>query len=230
MIDLTPFDFTQTESLVYEVLVTHGPGTGYAVARAAGLARANAYSALEGLVAKGAARSEGIRPKRYRPEPAPLLLGRIADQQGRAIDELAQALGRVSLPSSPSVSEIGNLRGAVQLLTLEIARAQVRVDLAAPPETYPSLGPSIRRAAMAGVELHLWSDGEVQSDAATVRALGAVGDWPGRPLLAAIDQRTALIGLVEGDRTGGHWSTAPALVAAARYAIGALAGGYRPDQ
>ena len=45
-IDLTPFGFTPTESLVYEVLLTGGPGTGYAVARAAGLARANAYSAL----------------------------------------------------------------------------------------------------------------------------------------------------------------------------------------
>ena len=49
-IDLTPFGFTPTESLVYEVLLTGGPGTGYAVARGAGLARANAYSALEALV------------------------------------------------------------------------------------------------------------------------------------------------------------------------------------
>src|SRR5258705_7790665 len=48
--------------------LTSGPGTGYAIARSAGLARANAYSALEGLVAKGAARVEGGRPKRYRPE------------------------------------------------------------------------------------------------------------------------------------------------------------------
>jgi sugar-specific transcriptional regulator TrmB len=37
---------------VYQVLLTGGPGTGYAIARSAGLARANAYSALEGLVAK----------------------------------------------------------------------------------------------------------------------------------------------------------------------------------
>src|SRR4029077_694037 len=54
-VDLTPFGFTPTESLIYEVLLTGGPGTGYTIARAAGLARANAYSALEGLVAKGAA-------------------------------------------------------------------------------------------------------------------------------------------------------------------------------
>ena len=34
-IDLTPFGFTPTESLVYEVLLTGGPGTGYAIARGA---------------------------------------------------------------------------------------------------------------------------------------------------------------------------------------------------
>ncbi len=68
-LDLTPFGFTPTESLVYEVLLTGGPGTGYAIARTAGLARANAYAALEGLVGKGAARAEEGRPKRYRPEP-----------------------------------------------------------------------------------------------------------------------------------------------------------------
>ncbi|MCH8838950.1 MAG: hypothetical protein IIA60_14340 [Candidatus Marinimicrobia bacterium] len=54
-VDLTPFGFTPTESQVYQVLLEHGPGTGYAIARAANLARANAYSALAGLVAKGAA-------------------------------------------------------------------------------------------------------------------------------------------------------------------------------
>ena len=85
MLDLTPFDFTPTESHVYEVLITKGPGTGYAIARAAGLARANAYSALEGLVAKGAARAEPGRPRRYRPEAPQVLLGRVVDRQSLAM-------------------------------------------------------------------------------------------------------------------------------------------------
>jgi Predicted transcriptional regulators len=38
-LDLTPFGFTPTESLIYEVLLTGGPGTGYSIARSAGLAR-----------------------------------------------------------------------------------------------------------------------------------------------------------------------------------------------
>src|SRR6478735_2314715 len=38
-IDLTPFGFTPTESKMYATLVSFGPGTGYALAQAAGLAR-----------------------------------------------------------------------------------------------------------------------------------------------------------------------------------------------
>src|SRR2546427_347049 len=40
--DLTPFGFTATESRVYATLLQLGPATGYAVARAARLARAKA--------------------------------------------------------------------------------------------------------------------------------------------------------------------------------------------
>src|ERR687891_554380 len=55
-VDLTPFGFTPTESLVYTALLRLGPSTGYAVARRARVARANAYAALEGLVEEGLAR------------------------------------------------------------------------------------------------------------------------------------------------------------------------------
>jgi len=49
-IDLTPFRFTPTESVVYSALLRLGPSTGYGIGRATRLARANAYAALEGLV------------------------------------------------------------------------------------------------------------------------------------------------------------------------------------
>ena len=82
-LDLTHFGFTPTESLVYEVLLVSGPGTGYAIARSAGLARANAYSALEGLVTKGAARVDPGRPKRYRPETPAALTARMTSSMNR---------------------------------------------------------------------------------------------------------------------------------------------------
>ena len=104
-IDLTRFGFTPTESLVYQVLLTAGPGTGYAIARGAGLARANAYSALEGLVSKGAARVEGTRPRRYRPEaPAlayPLLAPALRRPYSAGLPLGLMATGPVELEFAP---------------------------------------------------------------------------------------------------------------------------------
>src|SRR5919107_5054906 len=114
-LDLTSFGFTPTEGLVYEVLLKHGPGTGYAIARTAGLARANAYSALEGLVAKGAARADGGRPKRYRPEPASALIARISNDYGQALERLSSALDEISVPGTPTIVEIESGRAALQL-------------------------------------------------------------------------------------------------------------------
>src|SRR6478735_10011577 len=100
-INLTHFGFTPTQSLVYEVLLTGGPGTGYAIARSAGLARANAYSALEGLVSKGAARVETGRPRRYRPEGPASLIARISSNHGTALEQLSVELERLPAASGP---------------------------------------------------------------------------------------------------------------------------------
>src|SRR5207302_1541158 len=61
-IDLTPFGFTATESVVYSALLRLGPATGYGVGRATRLARANAYAALEGIVTRGAAQRAAGHP------------------------------------------------------------------------------------------------------------------------------------------------------------------------
>lgn len=221
-LDLTPFDFTPTESLVYGVLVTAGPGTGYAIARTAGLARANAYSALEGLVMKGAARVEEGRPKRYRPEPPPVLLARIVDRQGRAIDQLSHALAGISTPSSPAVTEVASLRGVTQMLSLEVAKARIGVRLFLPATIFPSLSPALRRAAAVPVKLELAADGAVEGAAVVVHPVG--DRWPGSPMLAVIDGRLALIGTQQQDRVEGFWTTAPPLVVAAGLALDGLTG------
>src|SRR5438128_78645 len=70
--DLTPFGFTATESRVYATLLQLGPATGYAVARAARLARANASGALDGLVTRrGGSRLRSRARPGEPPYPAP---------------------------------------------------------------------------------------------------------------------------------------------------------------
>src|SRR6476619_617952 len=150
-INLTHFGFTPTESHVYEVLLTSGPGTGYAIARAAGLARANAYSALEGMVAKGAARVEGTRPKRYRPEAPAGLVARISNSHGLALERLSTELEAISVPNTPTVVEIESGRAVLQLITHDVARAARSVLLLVPPDAYPLLAPALRRPVSSGI-------------------------------------------------------------------------------
>jgi sugar-specific transcriptional regulator TrmB len=222
VLDLTPFDFTPTESLIYEVLVTKGPGTGYAVARAAGLARANAYAALEGLVGKGAARADDGPPKRYRPEPPAVLLGRIVDRQSQAIDQLARTMEQIATPATTTLVEVTSLRSVGQLLTLEIARARTSVSAFLPASAWPMLVPSVRRAAGTGASLSLFSDEPVRVDTVTIEVHAVTEEWPGRPVLAVVDDRIGLVASAEGDKVAGHWSTAPTIVAAARLCIRSL--------
>lgn len=218
-LDLTTFGFTPTESLIYEVLLRGGPGTGYAVARAAGLARANAYGALEALVQKGIARVEEGRPKRYRPEPPAALLARILDRQGRALDEVSRSLEEISVPGTLTLVELSSARGALQIASREAARATEAILLHAPSDAFPPLIPSLRKAAGSGVELSLSASSAVDLPFASV-AVSTPGDrWPGEPFLLVVDGRSALIAAREGERVQGHWGTAPTLIAAARLAI-----------
>jgi sugar-specific transcriptional regulator TrmB len=218
-LDLTSFGFTPTESLVYEVLLTEGPGTGYAIARTAGLARANAYSALEGLVAKGAARVEGTRPKRYRPEAPAGLIARISNNHGLALERLSTELEEISVPNTPTVVEIESGRAMLQLITRDVARASRFVMLLAPPDAFPLLAPALRRPVSAQLTVSLWSTGPVDLDFVRADVVTQKHSWPGMPIIAVVDDRSAVVGARNGNDVQGHWSTAPTFIAAARLAL-----------
>lgn len=225
-VDLTPFGFTPTESHVYQILLEHGPGTGYAIARAANLARANAYSALAGLVAKGAALGESGRPKRYRPEPPQVVVARLSSRQNAALDGLASSLEALAGPDSPSLVEIDSPRAAVRLISHDIARAEHSVTLVAPADAFPLLTPVLRRVVQAGRNTALWTVG--RADALPFTKVSTVPKgyrWPGMPLVNVVDDRTAVIAARQGSTVHGHWGQAPAFVAAARLSIEQLRAG-----
>lgn len=218
-LDLTAFGFTPTESLVYEVLLRGGPGTGYAIARAAGLARANAYGALEGLVQKGLARVEEGRPKRFRPEPPDALVARILERQAQALDQVSRTIEKMSTPPSPTLLELASARGAMQIASREAARAATEILLHASAEAFPPLVPALRKAAGSGVTLSLSSTASVDLPFADLQVTHGENSWPGQPFLLVVDRRSALVAAREGDRVTGHWGTSPTLIAAATLAI-----------
>ena len=222
VIDLTPFGFTPTESLVYEVLLRSWPGYRLRDRPGRRLARANVYSALEGLVTKGAARSDGARPKHYAPEDTAAVLARIATAQGEALDRLSAELETLAAPGAPTVVEVESPRAVLQLISRDAARATTSVALLAPPEAYPLLAPALRRPASAGVPLRLLSMAPVPLDFATVTVVVPNLPWPGAPLISLVDDRTAVLAARQGNDVHGHWSTSPVLVAAARLALGSF--------
>jgi sugar-specific transcriptional regulator TrmB len=223
-INLVPFGFTPTESLVYEILLTGGPGTGYAIARSAGLARANAYSALEGLVTKGAARVDGGRPKRYRPEAPAALIARISTDHGMALERLSGDLDTVTVPDTPTLVEVESGRAVLQLITHDVARATVSVSLLLPGDAYPLLAPALRRPFSAGLPLTLCASSPAELGFVDVELLTDSGGWPGMPILAVVDDHSAVMASRSGSEVRGHWSTAPAFVAGARLAFERLRG------
>ena len=218
-VDLTHFGFTPTEGLVYQVLLTNGPGTGYALARAAGLARANAYSALEGLVAKGAARVDGGRPKQYRPEPPASLIARITNDHGHALDKLSTDLQSILVPGTPTVVELSSGRAVLQLLTHNVARAVQSVRLLAPGDAFPLLAPALRRPVSTGLSVELFSTSRVDLDFISVETIPPGHAWPGMPIIAIVDDASALMAARQGNEAHGHWSAAPSFVAAARLTL-----------
>jgi sugar-specific transcriptional regulator TrmB len=218
-VDLTHFGFTPTEGLVYQVLLTNGPGTGYALARAAGLARANAYSALEGLVAKGAARVDGGRPKQYRPEPPSSVIARITNDHARELDKLSSDLKSILVPETPTVVELSSGRAVLQLLTHNVARAIESVRLLAPADAFPILAPALRRPVSAGLSVELFSTGSVGLDFTSVETIHTGHAWPGMPIIAIVDDASALIAARQGNEVHGHWSAAPSFVATARLTL-----------
>jgi transcriptional regulator TrmB len=210
-VDLTHFGFTPTESLVYQALLSGGPGTGYAIARAAGLARANAYSALEGLVSKGAARVDGGRAA---------LIARISNDHGQALERLSRELDAASVPETETLVEVLSSRALLQLITHDVARATESVGLLAPPDAYPLLAPALRRPYSAGLPLSLAATGPVVLGFVPVEVLAADGHrWPGMPIILVVDDRSAILAARNGNDVRGHWSTAAAFVAAARLAL-----------
>jgi sugar-specific transcriptional regulator TrmB len=208
--DLTPFGFTPTESVVYQSLLKLGSSTGYAVARAARLARANAYQALEGLVTRGAASRTPGRPTTYRALDPQGLLTHLAAQQGEALDRLARSLQGAASQGDPLTREVSGQRAIVNVLMQLVARATSRVAGVVAAELWrPSL-PAWRRAS-SRAQLDVRIAGAAQDpdglSAGTVAA--------GAHTIVLVDDAFALV----ADAENGLWSSHPLLVALTRAVV-----------
>jgi len=218
-VDLTPFGFTPTESQVYGTLLRLGPSTGYAVAHATRVARANTYGALEGLAGRAAAIRLPGRPARYRAVDPRALIAQLAAEQGQALDRLSQALRDTSHPVEPESRTAAGARATANLIMQLVARAEHRVEGVLASELLrPSL-PAWRRAReRATVDLRV--AGDLPDEAGTLVAGSAPSDTP---TMLLIDDAQAVVASGAGDGLAAIWSSHPAIVAAVRLALGSPA-------
>jgi len=218
-LDLSSFGFTSTESRVYAALLRLGPSTGYAVARAAAVARANAYSALEGLVTRGAAAKALGRPARYRPADPQILVARLAAEHGEALDRLSRALERATQAPQPETRTVDGGRAIANLTMQLVARAQARVAGIVTPELLRLTLPAWRRAAERAV-LDVRVSGPVPDEAEPFAAGSVAEDSP--IILLIDDTQTVVTAGSPGDSTA-VWSSHPAVAALARAALARIA-------
>jgi hypothetical protein len=67
--------------------------------------------------------------------------------------------------------------------------------------------------------VELFSTARVDLDFISVEAVSPGHAWPGMPIIALVDDTSALIAARHGNDVHGHWSAAPAFVAAARLTL-----------
>jgi len=231
-LDLTPFGFTPTESAAYAELVRSGPQTGYALARRLSIARANAYQALRGLLAKGAVTvvSPG-RPERYRPLAPSSLLTLLAQQATRRLEALESALAALPQTGGPALVEVEGERVLLDLALRTAARAKGPVGCLAPARCLAALAPAWHKRASAGEETSLWVVGvageafpEPAFEPAGTLEPSAIAAYFPEPPVLLVATEAALSGMYLEDGFRGHWTSHPALVGTARAALDRLAG------
>jgi len=221
-LDLTPFGFTPTESRVYATLLRLGPSTGYAVARGARLARANAYGALEGLVSRGAATRTPPpeRPARYRPIDPQALLALLATRQGEALDRLGREVRGLSRPGDPVTREVAGSRAVANLVTQLVARAERSVEGVMALELWRPTLPAWRRAAERATLTVRARGGLPQGAPAWLEP--AASEAPDATVLL-IDDTQLVMTSGDGETVTGLWTSHPLIVLLARRALRGVA-------
>ena len=206
---LERFGFTPTEAKAYSALLRSGPSTGYGIAHVAGLARANAYQALEGLVRRGGARKTATRPPRFIAIPPQSLVSDLERRVRRNLDDLKDELAQSSVAAGSAAVDPEPLHDAATLLARaeRCAAGTSRELLAVLGPWVSGLFPVLERLRSQRRTLRLLALGEPAPGGAIVRAVPdreLLGYWGGRPLLLISDRTSAVCGTIheDGSATG----------------------------
>lgn len=139
------YNLTRQESVLYLLLCTKGRLTGYEAAKLSGISRSNTYTALAGLVEKGAAYIEEDNVTHYTPVP----IEEFCDNRIRRMQEYRRLLIQV-VPDRMGKSEgyitIKGEENILDKMKNMIDGASERVYLAVSVQTLDTLLPQLQNA------------------------------------------------------------------------------------
>jgi len=200
---------------MYRALLELGPSTGYALARAAGYARANAYAALEGLRQRGAVQRGSGRPARYRATDPQSLIVQLAGEQGERLERLARAVAGLHKPVEPVTHVVEGSRAIANAIQQLVARAGQAVDGIVAAELWTPTLPAWRHAAR-----HATVQVRISGDAADPEGLAAGRVAADAPTTLVVDNQFTLAATGSGAAMTAVWSGHPLIVLLARTNLG----------
>ncbi|MHC4180247.1 MAG: helix-turn-helix domain-containing protein [Planctomycetota bacterium] len=225
-INLIPFGFTPTESLAYSALLDRGPTSAYSLSKVIGVARANVYQALNGLVTKGAAAKVSDSPQVFRPTGATSLLAMVAEREAAKLDLLESQVAAHNQPGENATIAFRNER-SFQELALRLAVRAPRVLCIANSSVMTGLTPIWRKRQADEAETYLWIIGTPTPDLALPVA-GSLEPGALRKLFAAdpvliLTPEAAILGQAPKDgELSGYWSSDPLWLGSIRGTVQAL--------
>lgn len=164
---LVIFGLTRQESVVYQLLFQEGELNGYEVAKLSGISRSNAYSALAGLVEKGAAYMLEENTIKY----TPVSIAEFCANKIRRMEEVAGILAH-GMPRRREVTDgYITIRGERHIMdkTINVLRdTKERVYLSVATDRLVILEPELLKLRARNLKIVIITNTPYQMDGVTV--------------------------------------------------------------
>lgn len=164
---LTHFGLTQQEAKIYLSLFSQNDLTGYEAAKVTGISRSNTYSALSGLVEKGAARLVEGAATRYAPVPMGEFCGNCIYSLQKDAEELGRQQPKRRKDSGGYITITGEKHILLKMRNL-LLEARERVYASMSAELTERILPELRNMAERGLKVVVITDRPLRLPGATV--------------------------------------------------------------
>lgn len=205
---LMAFGLTRQEATLYSTLAAEGSLTGYEAAKLTGISRSNAYTALAGLVEKGAADVIESDATHYVPVPVAEFCQNKLRRLTGLMDSLKQQMPQVRTSGGGFVTLRGAARVLDHCLSL-IESAERRIYLSASGATLEALLPALCAAVSRGLKVVLLTDARPHIKGAQIYHAPA---RPAQQIRLITDSSNVLTGAAEDANSTGLFSREQNLV------------------